>query len=579
MENFKFKLKNKNFFEKVKLIKRSGNLTENHTTYATILFFMKLIALTEKNVLCVNFGDPDTGKSYISEKFLGAKKFQEFPTPARLRGSSKEGYDAALNESIIVIEEIGDNHANISEGIGLIKEALSSKNFLENNKDSRKTETSFIFNLNDQKKVTHLNDIDFENVFKCLPSSMNEDGLKDRIHLFLGHYKAVLGESKYLVETEYFIEFKEFLKNLRNVDIPIFIKENLSSRESENLLKVKKGFIKILYSNDEVENIPNYVEQGIEEISKYFNYKLNKRGNKLLTLKSARLIAEISGVETTDESKFYILEENRFLQVDKNIARIIAIDESAKKENEHTLLLQKEKPNLFFKFLKDINNCQIIEFEIEDSFININDFNYDDSMFELASLRYKKEKEQHLKKIQVVLIEQFSSFILNSYYNFYPKLNIAEKLKNILCIIQNIIEFDKALNDIKKNSFKNHINFFLIPWINNLLVMNLNQHVSNPFIDFDFTNYFFEKNLIIIFKNIFSTNQDEFSNFILRGLNLIEEVNTPVKYKLNKKNIISDSIKKINKTKIEKALGKKIEKNFMYYAHQTTFNPKLIVAY
>lgn len=551
---------------------RVGNLGDEHTMYQKLLHVMNYIPIVSSNTLVFSFGEADMGKSYFYTKFLNLSKFGEFPTKAEWRGSKTGNNEAILEKKFILLEEIKDN--NISESdLGIIKDAITSKSFTGKDNENHPTETSIVIIFNEYSNPSSLKGLNIGDIKKSLPEPLKDNALLSRVKIFLPHYHSLIGNKDFLspldVDTE---EFKEYLFSLREFEIlDEDIKINAVKRKKENILEVFSGIVKLLYPKTKISQIPKEFKDGIIDIVEHF-MALNEEDFKpLLTNNTMKLIAKFQGLDSSDNTKFQILSESRFLIEDKNkeIISIVAIDQVGCQLNEATVEKLYKNKEKFLEFLGHQNDFQILNFRLDKTFKNINEIEIDNWKIQECLKQFRENLETRKNQVFQIITREMK--------------------RNFSSIAQSItIWRSLEINNIMSNGITDK-NIYMLNWeINN----NISQHV-----------YYYNINeKQQFFSNLFEYLEPKIKNIIFEDTSIsigviLRKIDSYLEKNLNwlrehlkfeilditlipdlilDEGVIDDNIKELLESKI-KSLGVESEdKDLIYYLNTKSLEPKLI---
>nr|WP_293993186.1 BREX system Lon protease-like protein BrxL [uncultured Fusobacterium sp.] len=550
---------------------RVGNLGDEHTMYQKLLHIMNYIPIVSSNTLVFSFGEADMGKSYFYTKFLNLSKFGEFPTKAEWRGSKTGNNEAILQKKFILLEEIKDN--NISESdLGIIKDAITSKSFTGKDNENHPTETSVVIIFNEYSNPSSLKGLNIEDIKKSLPEPLKDDALLSRVKIFLPHYHSLIGNKDFLspldVDTE---EFKEYLFSLREFEIQDEdIKINAVKRKKENILEVFSGIVKLLYPKTKINQIPKEFKDGIIDIVEHF-MALNEEDFKpLLTNNTIKLIAKFQGLDFSDNTKFYILSESRFLIEDKNkgLVSIVAIDQVGCQLNEATVEKLYEHKEKFLEFLGHQNDFQILNFRLDKSFRNINEIEIGNWKIQECLKQFRENLETRKNQVfQIITREMKRNFSsIAQSIRIWKSLQIDNIIsngitdKNIQVLNLEIYEFEQyvpAYSPRENQQLLDNLFEYLEPKIKNIIFEDTSISIGVILRKID---SYLEKNLNWLREHL---------KFEILDITLIPDL-------ILDEGVIDDSIKKLLELKI-KSLGiKNVDKDLIYYLNTKSLEPKLI---
>lgn len=550
---------------------RVGNLGDEHTMYQKLLHIMNYIPIVSSNTLVFSFGEADMGKSYFYTKFLNLSKFGEFPTKAEWRGSKTGNNEAILQKKFILLEEIKDN--NISESdLGIIKDAITSKSFTGKDNENHPTETSVVIIFNEYSNPSSLKGLNIEDIKKSLPEPLKDDALLSRVKIFLPHYHSLIGNKDFLspldVDTE---EFKEYLFSLREFEIQDEdIKINAVKRKKENILEVFSGIVKLLYPKTKINQIPKEFREAIIDIVEHF-MALNEEDFKpLLTNNTIKLIAKFQGLDFSDNTKFYILSESRFLIEDKNkgLVSIVAIDQVGCQLNEATVEKLYEHKEKFLEFLGHQNDFQILNFRLDKSFRNINEIEIGNWKIQECLKQFRENLETRKNQVfQIITREMKRNFSsIAQSIRIWKSLQIDNIIsngitdKNIQVLNLEIYEFEQyvpAYSPRENQQLLDNLFEYLEPKIKNIIFEDTSISIGVILRKID---SYLEKNLNWLREHL---------KFEILDITLIPDL-------ILDEGVIDDSIKKLLELKI-KSLGiKNVDKDLIYYLNTKSLEPKLI---
>ena len=550
---------------------RVGNLGDEHTMYQKLLHIMNYIPIVSSNTLVFSFGEADMGKSYFYTKFLNLSKFGEFPTKAEWRGSKTGNNEAILQKKFILLEEIKDN--NISESdLGIIKDAITSKSFTGKDNENHPTETSVVIIFNEYSNPSSLKGLNIEDIKKSLPEPLKDDALLSRVKIFLPHYHSLIGNKDFLspldVDTE---EFKEYLFSLREFEIQDEdIKINAVKRKKENILEVFSGIVKLLYPKTKINQIPKEFREAIIDIVEHF-MALNEEDFKpLLTNNTIKLIAKFQGLDFSDNTKFYILSESRFLIEDKNkgLVSIVAIDQVGCQLNEATVEKLYEHKEKFLEFLGHQNDFQILNFRLDKSFRNINEIEIGNWKIQECLKQFRENLETRKNQVfQIITREMKRNFSsIAQSIRIWKSLQIDNIIsngitdKNIQVLNLEIYEFEQyvpAYSPRENQQLLDNLFEYLEPKIKNIIFKDTSISIGVILRKID---SYLEKNLNWLREHL---------KFEILDITLIPDL-------ILDEGVIDDSIKKLLELKI-KSLGiKNVDKDLIYYLNTKSLEPKLI---
>lgn len=550
---------------------RVGNLGDEHTMYQKLLHIMNYIPIVSSNTLVFSFGEADMGKSYFYTKFLNLSKFGEFPTTAKWRGSKIGDNEAILEKKFILLEEIKDN--NISESdLGIIKDAITSKSFTGKDNENHPTETSIVIIFNEYSNPSSLKGLNIGDIKKSLPEPLRDNALLSRVKIFLPHYHSLIGNKDFLsplnVDTE---EFKEYLFSLREFEIlDEDIKINAVKRKKENILEVFSGIVKLLYPKTKISQIPKEFKEAIIDIVEHF-MALNEEDFKpLLTNNTMKLIAKFQGLDFSDNTKFYILSESRFLIEDKNkgIISIVAIDQVGCQLNEATVEKLYEHKEKFLEFLGHQNDFQILNFRLDKTFRNINEIEIDNWKIQECLKQFRENLETRKNQVfQIITREMKRNFSsIAQSIHIWKSLEIDNIIsngitdKNIQVLNFEIYEFKQyvpAYSPRESQQLLDNLFEYLEPKIKNIIFEDTSISIGVILRKID--NYL-EKNLNWLREHL---------KFEILDITLIPDL-------ILDEGVIDDSIKKLLELKIKSLGVKNVDKDLIYYLDTKSLEPKLI---
>ncbi|MDD7410606.1 BREX system Lon protease-like protein BrxL [Fusobacterium gastrosuis] len=550
---------------------RVGNLGDEHTMYQKLLHIMNYIPIVSSNTLVFSFGEADMGKSYFYTKFLNLSKFGEFPTKAEWRGSKTGNNEAILQKKFILLEEIKDN--NISESdLGIIKDAITSKSFTGKDNENHPTETSVVIIFNEYSNPSSLKGLNIGDIKKSLPEPLKDDALLSRVKIFLPHYHSLIGNKDFLSPLDVDIEeFKEYLFSLREVEIQDEdIKINAVKRKKENILEVFSGIVKLLYPKTKINQIPKEFREAIIDIVEHF-MALNEEDFKpLLTNNTIKLIAKFQGLDFSDNTKFYILSESRFLIEDKNkgLVSIVAIDQVGCQLNEATVEKLYEHKEKFLEFLGHQNDFQILNFRLDKSFRNINEIEIGNWKIQECLKQFRENLETRKNQVfQIITREMKRNFSsIAQSIRIWKSLQIDNIIsngitdKNIQVLNLEIYEFEQyvpAYSPRENQQLLDNLFEYLEPKIKNIIFEDTS--ISTGVILRKIDNYL-EKNLNWLREHL----KFEILDIILIPDLILDE------------GVIDDSIKKLLELKIKSLGVKNVDKDLIYYLNTKSLEQKLI---
>lgn len=550
---------------------RVGNLGDEHTMYQKLLHIMNYIPIVSSNTLVFSFGEADMGKSYFYTKFLNLSKFGEFPTKAEWRGSKTGNNEAILQKKFILLEEIKDN--NISESdLGIIKDAITSKSFTGKDNENHPTETSVVIIFNEYSNPSSLKGLNIGDIKKSLPEPLKDDALLSRVKIFLPHYHSLIGNKDFLSPLDVDIEeFKEYLFSLREVEIQDEdIKINAVKRKKENILEVFSGIVKLLYPKTKISQIPKEFREAIIDIVEHF-MALNEEDFKpLLTNNTMKLITKFQGLDFSDNTKFYILSESRFLIEDKNkgLVSIVAIDQVGCQLNEATVEKLYKNKEKFLEFLGHQNDFQILNFRLDKTFRNINEIEIDNWKIQECLKQFRENLETRKNQVfQIITREMKRNFSsIAQSIRIWKSLQIDNIIsngitdKNIQVLNLEIYEFEQyvpAYSPRENQQLLDNLFEYLEPKIKNIIFEDTSISIGVILRKID---SYLEKNLNWLREHL---------KFEILDITLIPDL-------ILDEGVIDDSIKKLLELKIKSLGVKNVDKDLIYYLNTKSLEPKLI---
>lgn len=550
---------------------RVGNLGDEHTMYQKLLHIMNYIPIVSSNTLVFSFGEADMGKSYFYTKFLNLSKFGEFPTKAEWRGSKTGNNEAILQKKFILLEEIKDN--NISESdLGIIKDAITSKSFTGKDNENHPTETSVVIIFNEYSNPSSLKGLNIGDIKKSLPEPLKDDALLSRVKIFLPHYHSLIGNKDFLspldVDTE---EFKEYLFSLREVEIQDEdIKINAVKRKKENILEVFSGIVKLLYPKTKISQIPKEFKEAIIDIVEHF-MALNEEDFKpLLTNNTIKLIVKFQGLDFSDNTKFYILSESRFLIEDKNkrIVSIVAIDQVGCQLNEEIVEKLYEHKEKFLEFLGHQNDFQILNFRLDKSFRNINEIEIGNWKIQECLKQFRENLETRKNQVFQIITREMK----RNFSSIAQSICIWKSLQIDNIISNGITDKNIQVLNSEIYEFKQYVPAYS-PWENQQLLDNLFEYLEPKI-----KNIIFEDTSIsigVILRKIDNYLEKNLSclrerlKFEILDITLIPDL-------ILDEGVIDDNIKEVLESKIKSLGAKNVDKDLIYYLDTKSLEPKLI---
>lgn len=554
-----------------KKLVRVANLGEKHTIYQKLIYLMSLVPLVSSNILIFSFGEADMGKSYFYVKILNLDKMGEFPTKADLRGS-KIGSgcsEALLKKKFLLLEEIKDNSI-AEDDLGILKEAITSKTFMAK-EGEQNTEISLVMVFNEYSEIKNIKDLKIEKIKQVLPYPLRDKAILSRIKIFLPFYRSLIGDKNFLPQLN--IDFEKFtnhLFSLRKFEIADEeLQVDMIKRKKENVLDVSYGILKLLCPSQKLSQIPVDLKNAIIEITRHFIGLGEGEFNSLLTNTTVKWIARFQGIQFSDDAKFYILSESRFL-VEDRIRKTITVSAVI-----YSGCLENKK--IFLEFLGQENDFQILRFKLDKNIENIQSIVLNEwetkEKIKIFQNKFQVAKEKIFELIKHEIQTGINEIVTRGaiFSTWIPlELLVMNGLtdKNISCF-----SFQARENDYIQSSFY---------YVDMQLLMSLLKELSE-YLEIKIKKLIFENDSISIKRilskiDIFLASNlswlREYTNFeILRteGLEIIPELELD-------KGIINNDIKKLILMKIETIIDEKIPDDFIFYIDTDTLEPRLIVS-
>ena len=271
-------LNGKNIKERIDTILAPINIDSSNNLYYRLISLFKLLPLACQNLYGISFGNAGMGKSKVYD-LLECDTVVGIPSVASLRGNANSNESKALLENeFILFEEVAEG-AVLTEALGLLKATSTSKKFLKSNEKELIYNGSYVMNFNYYGDELSLKDIKKENFKKVLPTIVQDEAFLNRMGFVLIHNDSTVGIPTYknnnnltpLDLKEYLFSFREIEGNLEKLPKSIFEEiEDFTSREKENIRKVLRTILLILYPEYKEDNsfiIPNYIVEGFLDIA------------------------------------------------------------------------------------------------------------------------------------------------------------------------------------------------------------------------------------------------------------------------------------------------------------------------
>ena len=568
-------LNGKNIKERIDTILAPINIDSSNNLYYRLISLFKLLPLACQNLYGISFGNAGMGKSKVYD-LLECDTVVGIPSVASLRGNANSNESKALLENeFILFEEVAEG-AVLTEALGLLKATSTSKKFLKSNEKELIYNGSYVMNFNYYGDELSLKDIKKENFKKVLPTIVQDEAFLNRMGFVLIHNDSTVGIPTYknnnnltpLDLKEYLFSFREIEGNLEKLPKSIFEEiEDFTSREKENIRKVLRTILLILYPEYKEDNsfiIPNYIVEGFLDIAIHFHSFIKGEYRSYLTEKSIKLISELLNYPISEEDRLEILSNDRILLEKKEKIIILATNNYGKIRNEKEFLFFKEGFKLGLFPIESRNNYHVLSYRRESNHVLSNKFKIDEENVELSLYRAREKQKEDLnifkENICFFLKEYFRNtylyFPISTFQNLQStiQVNIDETLIRMLSKIpyssSHIISYTLYDKESVITYFKWYVEF----------ICNMERNV----------NYVLEvKKFLSSYTNLFSLKELEFLDILSTALDI--EIQDGV---------ICQEIIQINEEKIKKHINKDIDledKYYLYYIDKDTLSPKIFM--
>ena len=558
-------LNGKNIKERIDTILAPINIDSSNNLYYRLISLFKLLPLACQNLYGISFGNAGMGKSKVYD-LLECDTVVGIPSVASLRGNANSNESKALLENeFILFEEVAEG-AVLTEALGLLKATSTSKKFLKSNEKELIYNGSYVMNFNYYGDELSLKDIKKENFKKVLPTIVQDEAFLNRMGFVLIHNDSTVGIPTYknnnnltpLDLKEYLFSFREIEGNLEKLPKSIFEEiEDFTSREKENIRKVLRTILLILYPEYKEDNsfiIPNYIVEGFLDIAIHFHSFIKGEYRSYLTEKSIKLISELLNYPISEEDRLEILSNDRILLEKKEKIIILATNNYGKIRNEKEFLFFKEGFKLGLFPIESRNNYHVLSYRRESNHVLSNKFKIDEDKIELETYRaIEKQREilNMLKENICYYIERVlrgnELFISNGQCFFQAYFNINYEL------LRSLIKVPCAFSSNNEDLiayFKSHIEY---------ICDSEKRH-----------NYVLEvKRFLSLYPNLFD----------IRELEFLDSYSVTLDIEISK-GIICKEIDQINKEKIRKSIGFDTnleDEYYLYYVEEETLSPRIFI--
>lgn len=399
-------LSGKSAKERLDIILAPINISSSNNLYYRLISLFKLLPLACKNLYGLSLGSAGMGKSKVYE-LLETNIVSGIPTVASLRGNANSNESKALLENdFILFEEVAEGSVQVG-ALGLLKATSSSKKFLKNNDEELDYNGSYVMNFNYYGNEYFLQNVKKENFKKALPSVVQDEAFLSRMSFVLLHNDGTVGSPTYknnshissLDLKEYLFSLREIEFDLQKLQINIFEEmENYTSREKDNIAKVLRTILLILYPEyreDSSFNIPNYVVEGFLDIAIHFHSFIKGEYRSYLTKKSVKLISELLDYSVSEKDILEILTNDRILVEKKEKIIILATNNYGRNQNEKEFLTLKKDSKLGLESIESRNSYHELSYIKKSGYVLSNKLKIDEDRIELETYRAKKSKKNY----------------------------------------------------------------------------------------------------------------------------------------------------------------------------------------